>query len=78
MQRLILVIMVLPSSPSFAAEPLTSFEKFVCEGNYFRALVPSSRMCSDRNPTYAEMTRVARAKFEDPPNGEGVPASIAL
>jgi hypothetical protein len=30
------------------------------------------------NPPYADITRVAGAKFEGPPNGEGVPASIAL
>jgi hypothetical protein len=66
------------SSLSFAGEPLPAIEKYVCEGNYFRALVPSTWMRSDRNPPYADMTRVAGAKFEGPPNDEGVPASIAL
>ena len=66
MQRMIfiLAILVLSSSPSFATEPITSFEKYTCEGSYFRALVPSTWMRSDRNPPYADMTRVAGAKFE--------------
>ena len=51
MQRMfvILAIMVLSSSPSHAAEPLPPFEKYVCEGSYFRAKVPSTWTRSDRN-----------------------------
>jgi hypothetical protein len=69
---------MLSFSPSFAAVPLTSFEIYVCEGNYFRALAPSAWVRSDRNPPYADFARVAGEKFEGPPNGEGAPASIAL
>jgi hypothetical protein len=47
MQRTILAVLVLSSSPSYAAEQLTSFEKYVCEGNYFRALVQSAWVRSD-------------------------------
>jgi hypothetical protein len=80
MQRmtLILTTMVLFSSPLFAAEPLPSYTRYVCEGNYFRALVPSAWKRSDRNPPYADMTRVAGAMFEGPMNDAGVTASIAL
>jgi hypothetical protein len=80
MQRIILIltIMVLTSAPSFSAEQPTLFEKYVCEGNYFRALVPSPWTRSDRNAPYADMTRVAGAKFEGPMNDAGVAASIAL
>jgi len=74
----IFALMVLSSSPSIAAEPLPAFERYACEGDYFRALVPSSWTRSDRNAPYADMTRVAGARFEGPPTGEGVPASIAL
>jgi hypothetical protein len=80
MQRMIVIlaIMALSSSPPFASEPLPPFAKYTCEGFYFRALVPSTWMRSDRNPPYADMTRVAGAKFEGTPNGEDVPASISL
>jgi hypothetical protein len=80
MERMIVIlaIMVLSFSPSFAAEPLPPFEKYTCEGNYFRALIPSTWMRSDRNAPYADMTRVAGAKFEGPMNDTGVTASIAL
>ena len=55
MQRMIVIlaIMALSSSPPFAVEPLPPFEKYMCEGFYFRALVPSTWMRSDRNPPYA-------------------------
>lgn len=73
MRRIIAIfaIIVLSCAPSFASEPLPSFAKYVCEGNHFRALVPSAWTRSDRNPPYADMTRVAGAKFEGPPNSEG-------
>jgi hypothetical protein len=74
----LLLALVQLSSLSFAGEPLSAFEKYVCEGNHFRALVPSAWMRSSRNPPYADMTQVAGAKFEGPPNSEDVPASIAL
>lgn len=80
MQRIIviLVIIVLSCVPSFAAGSLPPFEKYTCEGSFFSALVPSTWTRSDRNAPYADMTRVAGAKFDGPPNSEGVPASIAL
>jgi len=80
MRRIIVILamLVLSCAPSFATEPLTSFEKYLCEGNCFRALVPSAWTRSDRNAPYGDMTRVAGAKFDGPPNSEGIPASIAL
>jgi hypothetical protein len=80
MQRIIVILAILALScaASFAAEPLPPFEKYTCEGSYFRALVPSTWTRSDGNAPYADMTRVVGAKFEGPPNSEGVPASIAL
>lgn len=79
MQRMIVIlaIMVLSPSPSFAAEP-PPFEKYTCEGSYFRALVPSTWTRSDRTAPYADMTRVAGTKFDGPPNSDSIPASIAL
>jgi hypothetical protein len=80
MQRIIatLVIIALSCVPSFATESLPPFEKYTCEGSFFRALVPSTWTRSDRDAPYADMTQVAGSKFDGPPNGEGVPASIAL
>jgi len=74
----ILALLVISSSPAFSAEPVSPFETFVCEGNHFRARVPSAWMRSERNAPYADMTRVAGARFDGPPTEEGVPASIAL
>jgi len=74
MRRIIAIfaIIVLSCAASFASEPLPTFEKYVCDGNHFCALVPSKWTRSDRNPPYADMTRVAGATFE------GAPASIAF
>lgn len=80
MQRMIVFVLtaVLCSSLSAAGETLPAFEKYVCEGSLFRALVPAAWTRSGKNLPYADMTRVVGAKFEGPLNDEGVPASIAL
>ena len=80
MQRMIVfVLAALLCAPfALAGEPLPAFEKYTSEGNRFRALVPSGWTRSGRNAPYADMTPVAGARFDGPPTGESVPASIAL
>lgn len=73
-----LAVMALLSSPASASEPLPAFEKYQCEGDHFRSQVPTGWTRSVRTAPYADMTRVAGARFDGPPTGEGVPASIAL
>ena len=80
MRRTIVLFLVVVgcSSIAFAAPPLPAFEHYVCDGGHFRALVPAGWERSARTAPYADMTPVAGARFGGPPNGKGVPASIAL
>ncbi len=78
MKRIALFLfLVLLSAPAYSGEGLPEFRTYACEGGHFRALVPAWTR-SVQNAPYADMTRVAGARFDGPPTGEGVPASIAL
>jgi hypothetical protein len=71
------VIMLLAAVQS-AAEVEPPYEKYVCEGEYFSALVPKEWSRTEQGHPYGDLTKVYGLKLRGPEVRDGAAATISL
>jgi len=71
------VIMLLAAVRS-AAEVKPPYEKYVCEGEYFSALVPKEWPRTEQGHPYGDLTKVYGVKLRDPEDRDSAAATISL